>query len=77
MSLRNKYAEPDYTPCCIFCEYALPQEGDEQLVRCMRKRKRPERSGGFGCKHFRYDLLKHHPSPKRPPQTLDESLSDL
>ena len=68
---RKKYAEPDYLPCCIYCEYALPQKGDEQLVRCMRKRKRPERGGGFGCQHFRYDLLKHQPSMKKPPEPLE------
>ena len=43
----------------------------------MRKRKKPERSGGFACKHFRYDLLKHKPSQKRPPETLDEDLRGL
>lgn len=74
---RKKYADPDYTPCCIFCEYALPSEEDEQLVRCMRKRKKPERSGGFGCKHFRYDLLKQKPSMKKLPEPIDQDLMKL
>ena len=77
MSKRKKYAEPDYTPCCIYCEYALPKEDDPDILRCKRKRKKPERSGGFACKHFRYDLLKHKPSQKRPPETLDEDLRGL
>ena len=77
MKRRKKYAAPDYTPCCIFCEHALPSEGDENIVRCMRRRKKQERSGGFGCKHFSYDLLKHKPAPKRAPQTLDEDLRGL
>ena len=74
---RKKDAEADYTPCCIYCEYALQQEGDQQIVRCMRKRKRPERSGGFGCRHFRYDLLKHQPSMKKPPEPLEADLDKL
>lgn len=77
MSRRKKYAEPDYAPCCVFCEYALPNEGDETLVTCMRKRKKSERSGGFGCRHFRYDLLKHKPAVKKAPEPLDEDLRDL
>lgn len=77
MSRRKKYAEPDYAPCCVFCEYALPNEGDDQIVRCMRRRKKPERSGGFGCRHFRYDLLKHKPAPKRRSEPLNDDLRDL
>ena len=77
MSRRKKYAEPDYAPCCVFCEYALPNEGDETLVPCMRRRKKSERSGGFGCRHFRYDLLKHKPAQKKPTEPLDEDLRDL
>lgn len=77
MGKRKKYAEPDYTDCCVFCEYALPKEGDEDLIQCMRRRKKPERSGGFGCKHFRYDLLKHKPAVKKSPEPIDEELRDL
>ena len=77
MNKRKKYAEPDYTPCCVYCEYALPSERDENLVNCMRRRKKPEKSGGFGCKHFRYDLLKHKPSPKRPASPFDDDLKGL
>lgn len=77
MSRRKKYADPDYTPCCIFCEYALPKDGDDQIVRCMRHRKKMERSGGFGCRHFSYDLLKHKPSPKRRSEPLDDDLRNL
>ena len=77
MSKRKKYAQPDYTPCCIFCEFAHPKDGDDQILLCMRKRKKPERSGGFACRHFSYDLLKHKPAAKRPPETLDEDLRDL
>ena len=74
---KKKYADPDYTHCCVFCEYALSEEGDEQIVRCMRRRKKPERSGGFACKHFRYDLLKHKPVKKKQSEPLDEDLRDL
>lgn len=77
MKRRKHYADPDYTACCIYCEYALPKEGDDRILRCMRRRKKLERSGGFGCKHFRYDLLKHRPAIKKAPEPLDEDLRDL
>ena len=77
MSQRKKYAESDYTPCCIYCEYALPKDGDDRILQCLRKRKRYEREGGFGCKRFRYDLLKHKPAPKKSPESIDEDLRGL
>ena len=74
MSRKARIATPDYTTCCVYCEYAKQQPGDDMIFLCMRKRKRRERAGGFGCKRFRYDLLKYRPTPKRKKTVSDEDI---
>ncbi|MBE6622884.1 MAG: hypothetical protein E7621_01640 [Ruminococcaceae bacterium] len=55
----------DYEACCALCEYSCYMELDETYV-CKYKNRLSVVEDTSKCRHFKFDLLKIEPHPKKP-----------